>query len=109
MKSIIKIFLFLIALVFMIECEPWDGVEFKDYGELRILEEDRFVFNRDDTLLYRCSDGSFDTVCVKNATFYTSRKTDRSPSALGGTTVTIYTIDIQKVIIETFNKKWLYY
>jgi len=66
--------------------------------------EDRCVFTEGDTLLYSCTNGSTDTVIVREVDFKTETGTYNS----WGVDVHNYTTEIQRLIIEVLNDNWNY-
>jgi len=98
MNSIYRIFLFLFTLLLIIKCE--DSAVLKKH--FKIPEEGRCIFIPGDTLMYRCSDGSFDTVLVKEVKFWT--EDGLSDDWLG--IKTNYSMDKCQITVEHFNDNW---
>ena len=100
MKDDIGALLLAITLVFMIGCELDDNKGIT--RTYKLPEEDRYIYDMGDTLVYRCSDGSFDSVLVKVADFWTI--SGNSANFFGGTTK--YTADGCQISVEHFNDHW---
>lgn len=69
----------------------------------RIPEEDRFIYDTGDLLIYSCSDGSLDTVWVRQAEFYTQSSSEKD---WFGNTWKQQT-DHSKVTLEIADTTWL--
>lgn len=104
MKSFVKVFLFLLALVLLIECEKEENY----HWIYEIADDDKFVFEEGDTLNYICSDGSADKFYVRRILLYNKTgHTDEGPGwcilcELGDT----YSAECFEVSIESISDRW---
>ena len=64
MRGLINIYITLFSFILILACAKEEKLEEVVY---EIPVEDRFVFAEGDTLLYSCSNGSTDTVFVRNS------------------------------------------
>lgn len=101
MRILINIFILLFSFVLIITCINEERLEEIVYI---IPVEDRCVFTPGDTLLYNCSNGSIDTVLVKEVDF----QTERGTYTFLGTAMHNYITETQSMVVETFNDNWNY-
>ena len=89
MKSTVRLFIFLITLCFLNECNSYDFVN-------AIPKEDRYVYEEGDSLIYKCSDGQNSTFFVKvvSRVFLP---------------IFSYTQEYQTIVIESINDRWYKY
>ena len=88
MKSEVRLFIFLITLCFLNECK---------YSYVNeIPEEDRYVYEEGDILIYKCSDGQNNTFFVKEA-------------SLLFRPIGSYAQEYQTILIESINDRWYKY
>lgn len=93
--------LLLSFLILVVACSKEKNLEEVLY---EIPEEDRFVFSVDDTLLYPCSNGSIDTVFVKDIDF----KTETGTYTIWGSAMHNYITETQSLFLETAHDNWKY-
>lgn len=99
MRPSINIFILLFSFILTIACTKEKKLEEFVY---EIPIDDRFIFTEGDTLLYSCSNGSTDTVFVKDVDFTTETGT----YTISGTAMHNYTTETQNFFIETSHDKW---
>jgi hypothetical protein len=101
MRTLIHIYILLFSFILIIACSKEEKL-----GEVvyEIPIEDRCVFTEGDTLLYSCSNGSTDTVFVKNVDFITETGT----YTVSGTDMHNYITETQSMFIETSHDNWKY-
>lgn len=101
MRTLIHIYILLFSFILIIACNKEKKLEEVVY---EIPVEDRCVFTEGDTLLYSCSNGSTDTVFVKNVDFITETGT----YTISGTAMHSYITETQSIFIETSHENWKY-
>jgi hypothetical protein len=101
MRALINIYILLFSFVLIIACTKEKKLEEVVY---RIPVEDRFVFAEGDTLLYSCSNGSTDTVIVREVDL----KTETGTYTSWGVAIHNYITETQSLFIETSHDNWKY-
>jgi len=101
MKTPISIYILLFLFILITACTKENKLDEVVYD---IPIEDRCVFTEGDTLLYSCSNGSTDSVLVKEVDFITETGT-YTP---WGSDIHNYTTETQSIFIESFSDNWQY-
>jgi hypothetical protein len=97
MKSLYSISSVMLSFMLFISC---GGKNNNPPEEIPV--EDRFIYNLGDTLIYKCSDGSADTVNVKDYRLWT---TTGSTTDMYGNEH-IFERQLQRIIIESSSDNW---
>jgi len=98
MNTFFNTSLVLFSLIIIISCQEKDNpVEIHE-----IPIEDRFLYDKGDTLFYKCSDGSVDTSAIKDYRFWTIAGTSRN---MFGNEIR-YETDLQRIMIESPSNQW---
>jgi hypothetical protein len=100
MRALINIYILLFSFILLIACAK----EKPEEVLYEIPVEDRCVFTEGDVLLYTCSNGSTDTVWVRNVDFTTETGT----YTVWGTDMHNYITETQSIFIETSHDNWKY-
>lgn len=101
MKSLIRIGLLLLSIQWLLACSEEKEKEIvPDIDSIPF--NDRFIFNKGDSIYYTSSDGSTDTVFIKDFSFW--RKQESYSDMFGG--MHSYVRDFQNISFECSNDKW---
>jgi len=99
-KSVGWIYLVLSTLLLLASCKETDP---EVIIVLSIPEEDRFIFEEGDTVVYNSSDASIDTIWVRGSDFYTEPLKEKDFFGIERS----YMIDHLKITLEITDTTWL--
>jgi hypothetical protein len=88
-----------IFVLWIVSCSEFEP----DVVIKRIPEEERFIYEKGDPVIYACSDGSVDTLRVKGVNFYTHSFSEEDFFGI----LRHYRIDYGKITLEFSDSTWL--
>ena len=97
--KLLSLVLVMISVLCFISCKEYEP----EVVIKRIPEEDRFIYETGDQIIYSCSDGSVDTLWVKGVDFYTNSFSQEDFFGI----LRHYKIDYGKITLEFSDSTWL--